>query len=288
MLPFTPAEADPILKTISKIHRVTLVAESPYATGFSVYPRICLLDDGHFGMLNPAMLWFPGKTSWVIYSDLPRCYLAASIAWKKPAAGSFYSPCPEQADLTIETSSEPEPDYPLPSSPEELRQWAIDDMPALATYLEDKLNLQGKPSLGIEVSSAELDLPLIEDSTATGDQTVTVLLAADPERFLTERRPTSTYDRVLHAWIDDEEYGRVYDVLHDSPYWQRFPTLARVIEQGIYGVLGLSQEEVRNLKHECELAVNTANLGVTDTLTKIARVCRSALAYKLGLVIEGD
>jgi hypothetical protein len=80
----------------------------------------------------------------------------------------------------------------------------------------------------------------------------------------------------------------VYDVLHDSPHWQRFPTLARVIEQGVYGVLGLSQEEVRNLKHECELAAHDPSLGVTDTLSKIVRVCRSALAYQLGLAIEGD
>ena len=129
---------------------------------------------------------------------------------------------------------------------------------------------------------------MIEDSAAIGNETVTVLLAADPQRFLTEPRPTSNYDRVLHSWINDEEYGRVYEVLHDSSHWQQFPTLARVIEQGIYGALGLSQEEVRNLKRECEIAAQDPRLGVTDTLSKIVRVCRSALAYELGLVIEGD
>jgi hypothetical protein len=31
-----------------------------------------------------------------------------------------------------------------------------------------------------------------------------------------------------------------------------------------------------------------SNLGLTDTLNKILRVCRSAMAYQLGLEIEGD
>jgi hypothetical protein len=152
VLPFTAIEAEPLLKTISKIHPVTLVPESLYATGFSLYPRICLLDDAQFGVLSRAMLWFPGKTSWVVFSDRPRCYLAAIVAWKKPAAGTFYTPYREQPDLTVKTSLEPEGDYPLPSSPEELRQRAINDMPALAAYIEDKLDLKEKPSLGVDVS----------------------------------------------------------------------------------------------------------------------------------------
>lgn len=288
MLPFTVAEAEPLLKAISKIHRVTVLQESPYARGFSSYPRICFLNDGLFGKLNRELVRFQGKTAWMLVSDLPRCYLAATVTRKMPAAGHFYTPIPEESQTTIANAPEAEPETVLPPSLDQLRLWAIEDMPALAAYIEQKLNLRDKPSLGIVVSTVDLELPLIEDAEATGDETVTAVLTADPERFLIERAPTSEYDRVLHSWITDEEYGRAYDALHDTPHWQRFPVLARVVEQGIYGVLGISRVEVAELKNECEVAIRDSNLGLTDTLNKILRVCRSAMAYQLGLVMEGN
>lgn len=58
-------------------------------------------------------------------------------------------------------------------------------MPTLAPDIEEKLDLGNKPSVGIETSAAQLDLTLVEDSQHTGNQTVTVVLADDPERFLT-------------------------------------------------------------------------------------------------------
>jgi hypothetical protein len=288
VLPFTSAEAEPLLKTISKIHRVMLVPESPYANGFSSYPRICFLDNGPFGLLNPAMLKFPGKASWMILSDLPRCYLAATVARKKSRAGSFYTSIPDQSDFTVVNTPEPEQEKPLPSSSEELRQWAIEDMPTLAAFIEEQLELKDKPSLGVEVSTANLELPLVEDAAATGNETVNVLLAADPEAFLTKRTPTSEYDRLLHSWITDEEYGRLYDALHDTPHWQNLPMLARIAEQGIYGVLTIQRQDVAQLANECALAARDATLKLTATLNKILRVSRSAMAYRLGLVIEGD
>jgi hypothetical protein len=287
VLPFTVAEAEPLLKVISKIHRVTVVQESPYAGGFSEYPRICFLEDGPFGKLNLELVWFKGKTAWMVLSDLPRCYLAATVAWEIPTAGHFYTPIPDESQTTI-NAPEAEPETVLPSSLDQLRQWAIEDMPVLAAYIEQKLDLRDKPSLGVVVSTVDLELPLIEDAEATGNERVTALLTADPERFLIERVPTSEYDRVLHSWITDEEYSRAYDALHDTPHWDRSPVLARVVEQGIYGVLGIPQAEVAVLKNECEVAARDSNLGLTDTLNKILRVCRSAMAYQLGLVIEGD
>jgi hypothetical protein len=286
--PFTFEEAEPLLKAISKIRRVTLVPESPYANGFSSYPRICFLDNGPFGLLNRAMPRFPGKTSWVILSDLPRCYLAATVAWKKPSAGSFYTPVPEESDFTVVNTPEAEQEKPLPSSSEELRQWAIEDVPALAAFIEEQLELKDKPSLGVEVSTADLELPLVEDAAATGNETVNVLLAADPEAFLNKRTPTSEYDRLLHSWITDEEYGRLYDALRDTLHWQNLPMLARIAEQGIYGVLTIQRQDVPQLASECELAARDPTLNLTDTLNKILRVSRSAMAYNLGLVIEGD
>jgi hypothetical protein len=167
------------------------------------------LDKGPFGLLNPAMLRFPGKTSWMILSDLPRCYLAATVAWKKPSAGIFYTPVPEESDFTVVNTPEAEQEKPLPSSSEELRHWAIEDMPALAAFIEEHLELGDNPSLGVEVSTADLELSLVEDAAATGNETVNVLLAADREAFLSKRTPTSEYDRLLHSWITDEEYGRL-------------------------------------------------------------------------------
>jgi hypothetical protein len=224
----------------------------------------------------------------MLLSDLPRCYLAATVVRKMPAARHFYTPIPEESQTTIANAPDAERETVLPSSLDQLWQWAIEDMPLLAAYIEQKLDLRDKPSLGVVVSTVDLELPFIEDAEATGNERVTALLTADPERFLIERAPTSEYDRVLHSWITDEEYGRAYDALHDTPHWQRFPVLARVVEQGIYGVLGISHSEVAELKNECEVAARDSNLGLTDTLTKILRVCRSAMAYQLGLVIEGD
>lgn len=113
-------------------------------------------------------------------------------------------------------TSEAEQEKPLPSSPEELRQWEIEDMSTLAAFIEEQLELKDKPSLGVEVSTANLEFQLVEDVAATSNETVNVLLAAEPEAFLNKRTRTSEYDRVLHSWITDEEYGQLYDALHDT------------------------------------------------------------------------
>ena len=283
VLPFTTAEAEPLLKTISKIHRATLVTESPYA-GFSGYPRICLRDDGPFGSLNPVMLWFKGKTSWMVVGDLPRCYVLANLAWD---AGRFYSPLSEKSERAEPIDQDPPREIAVPSSLEEFREWAIEDMPALATLIEQRLDLRDKPSLGVEFSAASLEHPLIEDAAATGNQRVNVSLVADPGAYLENRRPTSEYDRLLHAWLTDEEYGHLYDALHDTPQWRNLPILARLVEEGIYSALAIESVEVARLIDESEVAVlEYPHLkGAFDT---IHRVCRSAMAYKLGLVIEGD
>src|ERR1035438_9591204 len=90
MLLFTTAEAEPLLKTISKIHRVTIVPESPFA-GFSAHPRICLLDNAWFGVLNPPCSG-SGKTGWTLACDLPRCYVLAGLSWNKGLTGRFDTP----------------------------------------------------------------------------------------------------------------------------------------------------------------------------------------------------
>lgn len=286
VLPFTTAEAEPLLKTISKIHRVTLVPESPYA-GFSGHPRICLLDDGPFGSLNPVMLRFQGKTSWMVVGDLPRCYILANLAWNTDLAGRFYSPVSEQSQTAELIDQDPLRAIAVPSSIEEFREWAIEDMPALATLIEQRLDLKDKPSLGVEFSKTNLEFPLIEDSAATGNQRVNALLAADPVGYLENRRTTSEYDRLLHSWITDEEYGQLYDSLHDTPQWRNLPILARLAEQGIYGVLAIESVEIARLIDECKVAV-LEYPHLTGAFDTIHRVCRSAIAYKLGLVIEGD
>ncbi len=69
VLPFTISEAEPLLKTLSKIHRVTLVAESRYANEFSAYPRICFLGHGPFGTLNRAVFSFEEGTPVLPYGQ---------------------------------------------------------------------------------------------------------------------------------------------------------------------------------------------------------------------------
>jgi len=159
VLPFTTAEAEPLLKTISKIHRVTLVPESPYA-GFSGHPRICLLDNGPFGSLNPVMLWFKGKTSWMVVGDLPRCYILANLAWNTGLAGRFYSPVLEQSRPAELIDQEPSREIAIPSSLEEFREWAIEDMPAVAKLIEQRLDLKHKPSLGGRVQDNQFGISI--------------------------------------------------------------------------------------------------------------------------------
>jgi hypothetical protein len=202
-------------------------------------------------------------------------------------AGRFYSPVPEQSQPAELVDQDPLREIAVPSSMEEFREWAIEDMPALATLIEQRLDLKDKPSLRVEFSTTSLEHPLIEDSAATGNQTVNVLLAADPEGYLENRRPTSEYDRLLHSWITDEEYGQLYDALHDTPEWRNLPTLARLAEEGIYGVITIDNVEVARLIAECEVAVLEYS-HLKGTFEKIHRVCQSAMAYKLGLVIEGN
>jgi len=121
----------------------------------------------------------------------------------------------------------------------------------------------------------------------TGSQRVNIYLVAAPKAYPENRRPTSAYDRLLHAWITDEEYGQLYDALHDTPQWRNLPILARLAEEGIYGALAIEGVEVARLIDECEVAV-LEYPHLKGTFDTIHRVCRSAMASKLGLVIEGD
>ncbi len=233
------------------------------------------------------MLWFRGKTSWIVGGDLPRCYILANLAWNTGLPGRFYSPVPEQSQPAELIDQEPSREIAIPSSPEEFREWAIADMPALARLIEQRLDLEHKPSLGIEFSTTSLEYPLIEDAAAIGNQRVTVYLVAAPKAFLENRRPTSAYDRLLHSWITDEEYGQLYDALHDTPQWRNLPILARLAEEGVYSVLAIESVEVARLIDECEVAV-LEYPQLKTTFDTIHRVCRSAMAYQLGLVIVGD
>ena len=285
--PFTLTEAEPLLKTISKIHRVTLVPESPFA-GYSGQPRICLLDDGPFASLNPVIFRFQGKASWMVVGDLPRCYILANLASNTGVAGSFYSPVPEQSQPAGLISQDPPREIALPSSPEEFRQWAIEDMPALATFIEQRLDLKDKPTLGVAFTANSLDHPLIEDAAPAGGQRVNVCLVADPTAYSENRRPTSKYDRLLHSWITDKEYGQLYQALQDNPQSQNLPLLAQIAQEGIYSALTIEAADVPRLMTECEVAALKSSSHLNGILDKIQRVCRSARAYNLGLFIEGD
>jgi hypothetical protein len=206
--PFTSTEAEPLLRAVSKMHPVTLVEESPFAA-FSAHPRICLLYNAQFVGLSSAMLWFDGKTSWTVVSDLPRCYLLAGLSWNKGLTQRFYGAEAQQVPHFEAGLSDRE--NQIPKTPEEFREWAIEDMPRLAALIEEKLNLEHKLSLGVEVSAESLELPLVEDSAGRGNQTANVYLVAHPEAFLQKRTPTSPWDRLLHFWITDDEYGRLFD-----------------------------------------------------------------------------
>jgi hypothetical protein len=268
------------------MHPVTLVEESPFAA-FSAHPRICLLYNAQFVGLSSAMLWFDGKTSWTVVSDLPRCYLLAGLSWNKGLTQRFYGAEAQQVPHFEAGLSDRE--NQIPKTPEEFREWAIEDMPRLAALIEEKLNLEHKLSLGVEVSAESLELPLVEDSAGRGNQTANVYLVAHPEAFLQKRTPTSPWDRLLHFWITDDEYGRLFDLLHGTAASKRdFQMLARIAEQDVYGSLAFQFADVVVLAAECEVIAGDSNAQVGEIVEKILLVCRSAMAYNLGLVVEGN
>jgi hypothetical protein len=112
-------------------------------------------------------MWkFNGNAFWYLLSDMPRTCLVAEV----------------RTDTTL---SEPL----QPAIAGLLLAKAHADLPNLADFLEDTVDLRNKPSLGYELSNRELELPLVEDRIGSGRP---VVIAAEPDKYAAGRAlPTS-------------------------------------------------------------------------------------------------
>src|SRR5579859_1810448 len=156
---FTYDEAAPLLRTLSKLHRVTVVDDGPYL--HVDWPHICWLDKPELHV-SDTLAQYPGTGLWLLLSDFPRICLAV------------------QPDLWKEESEK--------VNPEEFLAKMVSEIPKLAEYLEQQLGLEDKPELGVEVSRETLELPHIEDRDGPGGG---VVLAADPKTFAMTSAATS-------------------------------------------------------------------------------------------------
>jgi len=249
---FSTEEAHDLIEVISRMHPMTLVAPSSFAAWQG--PQICWIDDPRSRVLNQVLPEYRGALHWVLASDLPRSCLMPALV-----------------DVT---------DYEYVSV-SDFRNMAVRDLDPLSKFLERKLELAGKPSLGIRYHSENLDLAKMSDQRGPGGG---IYVVADPVEFgRNQGFPTSQFDRELHFWITVPECEELYSVLTErgqNPELPNFPLLARVARSR-FETLIVRPEEIRTLVAEIE-KLRPAEPQLVGALDRLLRACQSAIAYKLG------
>src|SRR5260370_37935673 len=71
--PFTPEEAAPVLRALSKLHPVVVVNASRYFS--TSLPYICWIDAEPYHLVNRSLRKYPGSGRWYLSQDLPRICL---------------------------------------------------------------------------------------------------------------------------------------------------------------------------------------------------------------------
>jgi hypothetical protein len=280
---------------VSRLGHVVVVPQNPYFRGPS--PLVCWLDATEFRAVDDVMWKYPGFGRWYFIQDLPRRCLAVEPNTEKGEPFSV-----EKADQTearaylkgVETILEsrglrvPWGNSPI-LTPKDFRTAIVREIPKLTQYLEEVLNLEGKPSVGVEFSDLDLRLPLMEDQEGPGDG---VVLAADPKRYSLTKLSTSSYDRTLHFWITDQECEELWsEMSRNAPSSETendCPFLSKVVTAR-YGGLVISPGDVDALSSEtARLKERISRISLIRALDRISSVCRSARNYHLGLYLHGD
>jgi hypothetical protein len=166
----------------------------------------------------------------------------------------------------------------------QMRTLAIQDIVALTTLIEHRLNLSGLPGKGVVVEN-------VSERAADHGPGGPALLVADPRTYLSNGLlPTSEMDREVDYWITDEEGDLMYDRLHPSEGALARPTempmLKRVCNSK-YEDLIVIPSEVAALKEEAR-SMADASPDLTDAMARIGRVCDVALQGHLGIVVLGQ
>ncbi len=185
------------------------------------------------------------------------------------------------------------PFTPLKADAEFVKR-ALFDAPRLAAYLEERLNLAGKPSLDFDPQwltreGLAASRPQGEDYWEPGSWTVS--LARKPQEYAGKLEPTSTRDRSLAFGIAAYEVDALFDEL--SPGWEAFqgeegpvipayPLLSRLSDMTADALY--EPREVEALLDEC--IQTQARVKAPDAirgLDNMIRIARWAQKLKVGI-----
>jgi hypothetical protein len=162
----------------------------------------------------------------------------------------------------------------------------LNEIGRVAAFVEKELELQNRTSLGIDESNASFELPHIEDHDGPGRS---VILAADPYRYVLERVPTSEYDRKVHYWLTDEEELALMDAIAGAEgdgnvNWPLLSQVGGARHEG--GVI--TRGDVPNLAEEIvHFRAMSQDVKLREALDRVQSICRSAESYHLGIYIPG-
>ena len=256
----TLKEAEPLLQIISRLGHLVLVKPSPYLR--LPWPHMCWLSSSNVDTVNSVMWKFNGNATWVLLSDMPRTCLVAEV----------------HTDVVL-------PDLVRPAVAERVLAEARADLPNLADFLEDALDLRNKPSLGYELSKRELELPLVEDRIGSGRP---VVITAEPDKYAVGTGlPTSDLDRTIHFWITEEDCDSLYATLEKGGLSSDYPLLWRIVT-GSYQNVAIQPNEIKKLNLECQhLRAELGQSSLANALLNIESVGRSAMNYNLGICVPG-
>lgn len=245
--PFTSEEAGPLLKALSKIHPINVVEKSPFVK--LGWPHICFAWASELLPLNQVLPEYQGAGAWYLFSDLPRLCLAVQPNARSPQADHI--------------------------SQAEFRAKIIAEMPQLADFIEDKLDLKLRPELGVELSYHKFDIPFMEDRSGPGDF---VSLVADPSLYAETGVPTSPLDRTLHFGITREEALGLSAALGVNSHWLS-------LWADPYTPVMVPPSKVSELRLECARLQKHTSPKLLPAIERLLSICHSAEKYGLGIYV---
>ncbi|HSS99441.1 MAG TPA: hypothetical protein VLK33_20540 [Terriglobales bacterium] len=290
---FTNDEAKPLLDVVSKLQTVVVAKPSSYSA--LKWPQICWLDADEFRELDQVVEKYPGTGQWYFVKDLPRRCLVVEPDILRgepiPINKEFRPEASAQFNQMEKNLQNRGINAHIPLSftePQDFRSSMVREIQALASFINQNLQLEGKSSFGIQFSDQEFLLPLMEDQKGPGSG---IILAADPIKFSSFHTLTSPNDRTLHFWITEDESQELWSEIskdQNENVEESWPFLSKMVEAK-YGGLVILPSEIADLAAEGnKLKLQTNSLSLKDALNRVLSVCKSAQNYSLGLFLPGE
>jgi hypothetical protein len=266
------AQSLPILQVLAKIHPVVAV-QSPALNKFRDFPHVCWMsaDEGDMASFSAVATILPQsetKSRWFMTYEIPYfCMLA------QPAEAGAH-----QWIHSRESFSD--------SEILEVHKIAIQEIPTLVSFIEQRLALREKPILGLDLERKSLRLPGITDYFEPHAKNI--YLVADPDSFSPYHgNVTSEYDRVLHYGLTDEEILAVQSAAK-SEGASEYKVLPNFFYEP-YKDQKVLPADVRRLENEClTFKQRTSDARIIRALDKLLSVAESAHRYNLGIYLDSD